>query len=431
MALASWLRGVRIPKGDTKPGKVQHFGANFDGTIFLESCTLRPYGRIRGRLVVETRFMLKFTGIHVQLEGDLYLNFASKTGRNVYRKRVCILENTICHKNGDQISPIRHDVVPPVPEGRDLTIVILPERSPDASENFLFTLPIPGDTLPAPFKSPYGSLTYKVVAYMRSIYGRYVQIAEKSLDFPGYHNLSQNVDGMKPLKIKRGLLDASANIVAILILESGAYLPEEAVPFTMIVRNPGMIPLSITVFIAQKITYNVDGTLLATCTRIDMMELFEGNPEADTLWKGNLTVPKKLPPSYSIHPSYEVKYAIQFKVVVENHGTIKGTAPLYIGTTKEPIEHLEAEAATACSLSVPQNPFGERRGSTSSVRSENSFRPHKKASLPSYSQVNSPVRCSIESLPPPPPPYDEEADIEGEEDHLSIPVPSTSSIEDE
>lgn len=62
MALASWLRGVRIPKGDTKPGKVQHFGANFDGTLFLESGVLRPYGKIRGRLCIETRFMLKFTG---------------------------------------------------------------------------------------------------------------------------------------------------------------------------------------------------------------------------------------------------------------------------------------------------------------------------------------------------------------------------------
>lgn len=62
MALQSWLRGVRIPKGDTKPGKVQHFGANFDGTIFLETCTLRPFMKLRGRLCVETRFMLKFTG---------------------------------------------------------------------------------------------------------------------------------------------------------------------------------------------------------------------------------------------------------------------------------------------------------------------------------------------------------------------------------
>lgn len=354
-----------------------------------------------GVLNIYNHYILRHcaTGIHVQLEADLYLKFTSQNGRNVYRKRTCILQNTLTKPNGDQLSPIRHDVVPPVPEGKDVIVVILPEgRNVEiCCENFLFTLVVPGEVLPAPFKNAYGSLTYKVVAYMRSIYGRYVQIGEKTLAFDGYQNLTENVDALKPLKIKRGLMDVSASVQAILILESGAYLPQETAPFTMVVRNPGCIPLQITVFIVQKITYSVDSTPLSACQRVDQVELFESAPEADTCWKGILTVPKGQIPSY-IHanPCYEVRYAVQFKVHVENHGTIKGTAPLLIGTTRERVEILKQ---TVNSLQVPVNPWGERRGSSSSIKSENSFsrfRHRKKVSLPSYSQLNSPVR-SIES----------------------------------
>ncbi len=89
----------------------------------------------------------------------------------------------------------------------------------------------------------------------------------------------------------------------------------------MFVRNPGCIPLQICVFIAQKVTYNVDGTKLCTCSRVDQVGLFEEEPESDTLWKGALSIPKGQPCSYhDKDPSYDVSYAIQFKVHVENDG---------------------------------------------------------------------------------------------------------------
>lgn len=59
-SLKAWLQGATIR--NTKPGKIQHFGGNFNSYITLDDSIMVPYGKICGRLSVDASFHPKTTG---------------------------------------------------------------------------------------------------------------------------------------------------------------------------------------------------------------------------------------------------------------------------------------------------------------------------------------------------------------------------------
>jgi len=61
-SLKAWLQGATIR--NTKPGKIQHFGGNFNCYIVLDETIMVPYGVIRGKLHLESSFHPKITGTY-------------------------------------------------------------------------------------------------------------------------------------------------------------------------------------------------------------------------------------------------------------------------------------------------------------------------------------------------------------------------------
>jgi len=58
--------------------------------------------------------------------------------------------------------------------------------------------------LPAPFKNAYGSLVYRLVAYMNEIsHQGHVQIGEKPMRFNGHYNLLDNEMALNPISIEQ------------------------------------------------------------------------------------------------------------------------------------------------------------------------------------------------------------------------------------
>lgn len=177
-----------------------------------------------------------------------------------------------------------------------------------------FSLPIPGDMLPAPFKNPYASLVYKIVGYLRSYYCRYVPVAEETVQFTGYHNLSQNPRAQRPINIERPFSGTDGlQILANLSAQSSGFLPEEELPFLLILECNRVIPIVMKVFLSQKISYNVDGIIKNMFTTVDAKQKEDAieMSQQEIIWQDTLNLPSNLDPSYSSHPAYTVKYAIR------------------------------------------------------------------------------------------------------------------------
>lgn len=77
----------------------------------------------------------------------------------------------------------------------------------------------------------------------------------------------------------------------------------------------------------------------------------------------------------------------QFKVKLDDYNIVKGDIPIFIGTTREPVELL---IISANSLAVVDERFPARRGSTSSTHSDCSGLTHFTLP-PAYSQLSSRV----------------------------------------
>ncbi|CAL8093277.1 unnamed protein product [Orchesella dallaii] len=337
-SLKAWLQGATIR--NTKPGKIQHFGGNFNSYIVLEEAIMVPYGVIRGKFLLESNFHPKITGLRVQLEAECILRLTTmgKNGRLVHRKKVCVLENTEIDDKGDLLSPIRHDLLKPTDAdhgkhffntpnyllnnflhtiflSHSVYVIASLSRNGTTTGYSTFFLPIPGVTLPAPFKNPYGSLVYKVVGYLRSYYCRYVPVAEETVQFTGYHNLSQNRSAQRPINIERPFNGPDGlYTTAILSAETSGYLPGEELQFLLILECNRCVPIVMKVFLSQKISYNVDGVIKNLFTTIDFKQKEDAiEISKEIIWQDLLTLPKHLDPSYSCHPAYTVKYAIRVR----------------------------------------------------------------------------------------------------------------------
>lgn len=62
MALAAGLHGA-VRLSFCKAGKVDQFGANFKVRILADNEVVRPFKKISGKVVIESRFPLKHKGI--------------------------------------------------------------------------------------------------------------------------------------------------------------------------------------------------------------------------------------------------------------------------------------------------------------------------------------------------------------------------------
>jgi len=186
---------------------------------------------------------------------------------------------------------------------------------PAGNNRFRFTLHATGEALPAPFRTSYGSLVYKLIAYMRSENGFLVPIGDKILRFGGYHNLSQNIDALRPFEMvrsaKKSIFSNKKIVTATLHLESCGYLPDEDLPFTLCISNPRCLPLQMSMKLTQRVIYSVDGAKKTTVATLDeaVNEIME--PDCESIWVHALKIHKAASPSYCIHPMYTVSHILQ------------------------------------------------------------------------------------------------------------------------
>lgn len=182
--------------------------------------------------------------------------------------------------------------------------------------NFGFELNLPGDIMPAPFRSPYGSLIYKVVAYVKNETAAFVQVSDKSVRYPGYHNLLLNEEAPKAISLERTLKKSvfSKNkfVTAHFKIDKSGYLPDEQVPFTLTVQNPKCMAMgSIVVTLVQKINYNISGAAKTTTNTLDTAEYQVKEAKAEIDWHGKLKIKKRQIPTFTLHPMYAVSHIVQ------------------------------------------------------------------------------------------------------------------------
>lgn len=222
---------------------------------------------------------------------------------------------------------------------------LIPDLNSDVDAlTFPFSLEIPGgQAFPCPFNSNVGTLVYKLSAHLCSQDLRYAQIAEETLDFKGYLNVSQNsgetgkvisIDRPIPLLSSFSSLNSSSScsscqviaehkeITSSFRVESSGFLPEEAVHFMLRVRNPRRLTMHMKVFILQKVTYSISENcwkkVTSTIVKSEKAEVggVAGNipDNGEVVWRGALIIPKGQVPSFSsanCYPGYSATYSIQ------------------------------------------------------------------------------------------------------------------------
>lgn len=178
--------------------------------------------------------------------------------------------------------------------------------------------------MPAPFRSPYGSLIYKVVAYFKNESAAFVHIADKSIRFSGYHNLLLNEEAGKPIHLERTLKKSVFSnkkfVTAMLDVERSGFLPDEDIHFTLNVNNPkAMTMSSIAVSLIQKVNYNVSGATKSTTNILDTKEYQVKEPKTEIDWRGKLRVKKRQIPTFTLHPMYNVTHILTVSPCLHTH----------------------------------------------------------------------------------------------------------------
>lgn len=117
---------------------------------------------------------------------------------------------------------------------------------------------------------------------------QWVQIGEKELRFSGFHNLSQNVDALKPVEIarvvKKSIFSSKKLLSCVLKLDSCAYLVSEELPFTLCVDNPKALSLKLYISLNQRCIYNIDGAKKTTVAVLDSCEHEVNEPGTEYAW---------------------------------------------------------------------------------------------------------------------------------------------------
>lgn len=166
----------------------------------------------------------------------------------------------------------------------------------------------------------YSSLIYKVVAYIKNETAAFVQVGDKSVRFPGYHNLTLNEEASKQIclerTLKKSVFSNKKFVSASLKADKSGYLPDEDVPFVLAVTNPKLMTVSsIVVSLVQKINYSVSsgaGASKSTTNTLDTKEYQVKEPKTEIDWHGKLKVKKRQIPTFS-HPMYTVTHMLQVR----------------------------------------------------------------------------------------------------------------------
>ncbi|ODN05061.1 hypothetical protein Ocin01_01580 [Orchesella cincta] len=351
MRLEKWPminRPLQLDKGNNGRGqrKVRSFWSNgFSGSILLPDKTLRPGRKLQGKVVIHSKALVTFSGLRVQLDAQCTL-FLEKNGELV-TKRFSIMQTDLMTNNAQNLnsnnarrnnatgSSIHCDAVESLANSKEIYALIPDINSIVDATTFPFSLEIPGErNFPAPFNSTVGSLVFKISAHLCSQDLRFVSIAEETLEFKGYCNLSNNqmetnkpIFMDRPLPLQQSHRGSNGHVIdgigATFQVESSGFLPEEAVHFTLRIRNPKRESLHMRVFIAQKISYSIAEncwkkvtSTVVRCERVEVNIVGDGS----VVWKGALIIPKGLVPSFlqtnsaNCHPGYSVLYSIQVVV---------------------------------------------------------------------------------------------------------------------
>ncbi|XP_035705508.1 arrestin domain-containing protein 4 isoform X1 [Folsomia candida] len=403
-SIGATLAGLSAGGRLCKPAKGDHFG-QFDCEIELDKIVAKPFQRIFGQLVISNLNEIRCFGIRVQLDAIVNLKFDTKVDNRLsnHKKIEGILQDALEPAEGYYIaSPVLEDL-----SNDDETSTRLVVLQP-GTYTYPFVLTMPGETLPAPFRSQYGNLHYKIVAYMASAFC-YVQVAEKALRFKGYNNLNQLPNYLEPIKNESGfqtsMFSKKKVITAIMTLNKRGFLPGDDLPFVLSIINPKwFVVRKISVNLVRRVIYNVNGATKTTLVNLDSFENTEISKDDEIYCEGKLSIPRNCMPTYNAKPVYSVIHLIQYQVkVAEYPGPMKGQLEVVIGTTKESVETLMSRRMS--NLQVEDNPYPattrERSNSTVSRLSDCSV-VTTTSMPPNYSQLNSRAvsLLSLDTLPP-------------------------------
>ncbi|CAL8111570.1 unnamed protein product [Orchesella dallaii] len=425
---SSHLGKGTIRRNYTWKAKAEYFGIDLKTNLEVDCDTVKPFSKITGHLIIDTKFPIEHDGIVVQLEALCSLNYSTKHNErtSTHKGKGCILENTKMNPFGHLESPIRCEIIavtPPEFGGHSINSGVW---------HYPFTLTIPNDPLlPAPFENSHGHLDYRLVVYMVAhSSSTFVKLAEKPMSCEGHYNLYNKEEAIKPIVIeqyyRKSYFSQKKLVKAILSMQNTGYLQEEDIPFSLFIKNPKCIPLHLTVSLIQQIKYQAStnlASMVKTVTTVQNEEKDESDePQTEILWAGILRVPENNPPTYSCNSMYSVNYVLQFEVRSLGEVIISGEASILLGTTRDPIRELNDVQETP--------PPGElyRSESESSIHSQRSI-----YSTPIAYSVPANLNLSTEE--------DEEGDVgddeaDDEREHIAeasdepvTPTPSENSLQ--
>ncbi|OXA51495.1 uncharacterized protein LOC110852201 [Folsomia candida] len=326
------------------------FFPSFDAEIELDRTVIRPFKPISGRLKLATSRLVKFHGgIRVQLDANVRLRFQSKVDNRINMNWAIssILKDAPEADEGNYVlSPVRVQLLgnEDDPDHFDQPCTMEP-----GSYTYPFLLHMPGDPLPAPFRSQLGSLQFYVTAYMGSPHC-YVQVAERLVNFGGFLDLTQDPKASQPLEttshLHESIFSCKPLATFTLTTERTGFHPGEQIPFTLSISNPkGKEIQKVNVSLVRKSTYTTQGAVKTTSVVLDSFDVDttqkEGadavstNADHEIMYMGVVTVPKPCVPSYHGNPIYAVTHLLQYEVKVGGHPALgKGQADILVGTTK-------------------------------------------------------------------------------------------------
>ncbi|ODM87790.1 hypothetical protein Ocin01_18891 [Orchesella cincta] len=386
-----------------KPDKASEFGFNFIVRIITDNDVVRPFGKISGNIEVETRFPISHLGLLVQFEAICSMRYTSKFEKQTYfhNGREMILEGTkLVDDYGYFESPIQY-IISPFRRGSAADAnIVFPGRS-----YYPFSLTIPENpNLPAGFSNEFGSLVHRLAVYLKKETGHQVavEVGDKPMRFNGHFNL-RNI-GLKEISIEcfymKSVFTRKKVVEARLSVHSSGFLCGESIPFRVEYKNPKCYPLHIFVRLVQNLKYNASNKSEAVKRKSKIVKTvhtqIENDPIPEGVWTDFLHIPENQEPSYKVHFMYSVTYILQInvKIFLEiDQIDIKGSAPIYIGTTRDDVETLRTGGMS--NIVVPQG-IPRRSGSEASINTISSGR----SLPPSYSQLSSRT-TSWETLPPP------------------------------
>jgi hypothetical protein len=242
---------------------------------------------------------------------DLEFETTIDTFKSTQKSRKCIFNQAISSSSSSEennflLSPIHQ--------------TLLKDEYLKCKEVFPFRLHLPSQPLPAPFRTSFGSLEYKICVYLRKSCCIFLLSESKPLDFKGYNDLSTL--GVELVTHESGLslgtFSFGQQLTAVMTLGRKGFLPGEEVSFVLRIKNPKQFFVKkITASLVQRTIYNANGRKKLTLLELDTFQDEEENVDSceELSCVGKLRIPKKCVPTYKINSVwiYTVLHLIQVR----------------------------------------------------------------------------------------------------------------------